>query len=65
MVFSPTGSATETSPIDPQPQADGNIGDTQLISVAALLTVLKCHFQPSTILNNQGKLHALLAYLYH
>ena len=30
-----------------------------------VLTVLKCHFQPSTILNNQGKLHALLAYLYH
>ena len=28
MVFSPIGSATETSPIDPQAQADGNIGDT-------------------------------------
>ena len=35
MVFSPTGSATETSPIDPQAQADGNIGDTQPISTAA------------------------------
>ena len=30
-----------------------------------LLTVLKCYFQPSTILNNKGKLHAILAYLYH
>ena len=29
-----------------------------------LLTVLKCHFHPSTILNNKGKLHALLTYLY-
>ena len=27
--------------------------------------VLKCHFHPSTILNNKGKLHGLLAYLYH
>ena len=35
MVFSPTGSATETSPIDPQAQADGNIGDTQPISTTA------------------------------
>ena len=35
MVFSPTGSANETSPIDPQAQADGNIGDTQPISTAA------------------------------
>ena len=35
MVFSPTGSATETSPIDPQAQADGNIGDTQPIITAA------------------------------
>ena len=35
MVFSPTRSATETSPIDPQAQADGNIGDTQPISTAA------------------------------
>ena len=32
---------------------------------ASLLTVLKCHFHPSTILNNKGKLHALLTYLYH
>ena len=30
-----------------------------------LLKVLKCHFYPSTILNNKGKLHALLTYLYH
>ena len=30
-----------------------------------LLTELKCHFHPSTILNNKGKLHALLTYLYH
>jgi hypothetical protein len=27
MVFSPTGSATETSPVDPQAHADGNIVD--------------------------------------
>ena len=31
----------------------------------SVLTVLKCHFHPSTILNSKGKLHALLAYLYH
>jgi hypothetical protein len=30
-----------------------------------VLMVLKCHFQPSTILNNEGKLHALFTYLYH
>ena len=36
MVFSPTGSAIETSPIGPQAQADGNIGDTQPISTTAL-----------------------------
>ena len=35
MVFSPTGSATETSPIDPQAQVDGNIEDTLPISTAA------------------------------
>jgi hypothetical protein len=35
MIFSPTGSATETSPIDPQAQADGNIVDAQPISTAA------------------------------
>ena len=35
MVFSPTGSANETSPIDPQAQEDGNIGDTKPISTAA------------------------------
>ena len=35
MVFFPTGSATETSPIDPQAQVDGNIGDTLPISTAA------------------------------
>jgi len=34
MVFSPTGTATETSPIDPQTQADGDIGNTQPISTA-------------------------------
>ena len=31
----------------------------------SLLTVPKCHFHPSTILNNKGKLHALLTYLCH
>ena len=35
MVFSPTGSAAKTSPIDPQAQADGNIEDAQPISTAA------------------------------
>ena len=35
MVFSPTGSASETSPVDPQAHADGNIVDVQLISTAA------------------------------
>ena len=35
MVFSPTGSATETSPIDPQAQADGDVGNTQPISTTA------------------------------
>ena len=35
MVFFPTGSATETSPIDPQAQVDGNIEDTLPISTAA------------------------------
>ena len=35
MVFSPTGSATETSPVDPQAHANGNIVDAQLISIAA------------------------------
>ena len=30
-----------------------------------LLTVLKFHFHTSTILNNKGKLYALLTYLYH
>ena len=34
MVFSPIGTATETSPIDPQTQADGDIGNTQPISTA-------------------------------
>ena len=34
MVNSPTRSAIETSPIDPQAQADGNIRDTQPISTA-------------------------------
>ena len=35
MVLSPTGSTTETSPIDPQAQADGNVIDAQLISTVA------------------------------
>jgi len=35
MVFAPTGSATETSPIDPQAQEDGDIGNSQSISTAA------------------------------
>ena len=39
------------------------LSDQQLAEV--VLTVLKCHFHPSTILNHKGKLHALLAYLYH
>ena len=34
MVFSPTGSATETSQIDPQAHTDGNIVDVQPISTA-------------------------------
>ena len=35
MVFSPTGSATGTSQIDPQAQADGNVIDAQPISTVA------------------------------
>ena len=35
MVFSPTGSAIETSPIDPQAQTDGNIVDARSITTAA------------------------------
>ena len=35
MVFSPTGSATGTSQINPQAQADGNVIDTQPISTVA------------------------------
>ena len=35
MVFAPTGSATETSLIDPQAHADGDIGNTQPISTTA------------------------------
>ena len=35
MVLSPTGSTTETSPIDPQAQSDGNIADAQPISTTA------------------------------
>ena len=35
MVFSPTGSAAKTSPIDTQAQADGNIEDAQPISTVA------------------------------
>jgi hypothetical protein len=32
---------------------------------ATVLTVLKCQIRPSTILNNKGKLYALLTYLHH
>ena len=32
MVFAPTGSATTTPPIDPQAQAEGDVGATQVIS---------------------------------
>ena len=39
--------------------------DYEWEALELLLTVLKCHFHPSTILNNKGKLHALLTYLYH
>ena len=35
MVFAPTGSATETSLIDPQAQADEDVGNTQPISTMA------------------------------
>ena len=35
MVFAPTGSATKTSPIDPQAQIEGDIGNTQPISTTA------------------------------
>jgi hypothetical protein len=35
MVFSPTGSATEMSPVDPQGHADGNIVDVQSINTTA------------------------------
>ena len=35
MVFSPTGSATGTSQIDPQAQADGNVIGAQPISTVA------------------------------
>ena len=35
MVLAPIGSATETSPIDPQAQADGDVGNTQPISTTA------------------------------
>ena len=35
MVFTPTGSATETSLIDPQAQADEDVGNTQPISTMA------------------------------
>ena len=41
MVFSPTGSATGTSQIDPQAQADGNVIDAQPIS-----TVPSTQFPP-------------------
>jgi len=36
MVFAPTGSAIEKSPVDPQAQADGDVGNTQPISTIAL-----------------------------
>ena len=34
MIFSPIGSAIETSPVDPQAHADGNIVDVKPISTA-------------------------------
>ena len=36
-----------------------------MLMATYVLTVLKCHFHPSTILNNKGKPHTLLTYLYH
>ena len=42
MVFSPTGSATETSPVDPQAHADGNMVDVQPISTATPTHFLLC-----------------------
>ena len=35
MVFAPTRSATEMSPIHPEAQADGDVGTTQPISTTA------------------------------
>ena len=35
MVFAPTRSATEMSPIHPEAQADGDVGNTQPISTTA------------------------------
>ena len=54
MVFSPTGSATETSPIDPQAQVDGNIGDTQPISTAAP-TQFPLVYTSSTLMATQAQ----------
>ena len=41
MAFAPTGSATATPPIDPQAQAEGNIGITQPIG-----TTVSSQFAP-------------------
>ena len=41
MVFTPTGLATKMTPIDPQAQAEGNIGVTQPIS-----TTVSSQFAP-------------------
>ena len=38
MVFALTGSATETSPIDPHAQVDGDVGNTQPISTTTPVT---------------------------
>ena len=65
----------EESPAVPRPRLHIRIlmmvdqiavkNDYEWEALELLLTVLKCHFHPSTILNNKGKLHALLTYLYH
>ena len=57
MVFAPTGSATETSPIDPQSQADVDVGNTQPISTTTS-SVFSCVYQFHTNgYTCTGKLH--------
>ena len=46
MVFSHTGSATGTSQIDPQAQADGNVIDAQPVSIVASTQFLLCTLVP-------------------